>query len=402
MHNKRKIFVIGIIASCIIVFNQCINNTQKKAPITNSNGQQYAGSQACTNCHKDICDSFNTTVHHLASGVASKDYVKGSFEKNENTYVYNDSMKVVMQERQNGLFQVAYINGKEKEARRFDVVIGSGKKGQTYLYWRGNELYQLPVSYFAGIHSWANSPGYTNTKISFERNIEMRCMECHTTFVTDFTWLEYVPKQIIYGVDCERCHGPAAKHVEFHGQNPQEKIGRFITNPASLSRQQQLDVCGLCHSGTMQSMKPAFSFLPGDTLSKYFVKNSSRVDSSKLDVHANQYGLLSASKCFRISGTITCSTCHNSHVKENGNLIAYAQKCLSCHTQINHNSGTLIDKSTSFMIANCINCHMPVGASKNLTLLVSGDSIPSPELVRSHLIGIYSGEKIKGLLHKNK
>jgi hypothetical protein len=403
MHNRRTILFISIITLCIIVFNRCINNNpQKKVEITNSNGQQYVGSEACRTCHKDICDSFNKTVHHLTSGIANKDYIKGSFEKDEDTFVYNDSMKVVMEERQAGLFQVAYLNGKEEEAQRFDIVIGSGKKGQTYLYWRGNDLMQLPVSYFAGVHHWANSPGYPSTKFFFDRNIETRCMECHTTFAENISGSVYLQNKIIYGVDCERCHGPAAEHIQFHVQNPQEKLGKFISNPALLSRQQRLDVCALCHSGVMQSMKPAFSFLPGDTLSKYFIINSSGIDSFKLDVHANQYGLLSASKCFRMSGTMTCSSCHNTHIKENGDLIAYAQKCMACHTQTNHKYSSFQNKSQSFMMANCINCHMPVGTSKKLTLLVSEDSILSPELVRSHLIAIYSGKKIIDLLLRNK
>ena len=392
---KRTVFFTSIICLCVIVFNCCIyNNPQKKVTIASSNGEQYAGSEACRTCHSAICDSFKTTVHYLTSGIASKEYIKGSFAKNENKFIYNDSMKVFMEERQTGLFQVAYINGKEERAQRFDIVIGSGKKGQTYLYWRGNELNQLPVSYFANVHNWANSPGYPATNILFDRNIETRCMECHTTYTKDFMG-GYLPNQIIYGVGCERCHGPAAKHIEFHMENPQEKQGRFITNPASLKRQQSLDLCALCHSGVMRSMKPAFSFLPGDTLSNYFIKNSSGIDSFKLDVHANQYGLLTASKCFRISGTITCSSCHNIHVKESGNLIAYAKKCMNCHSQTNHKQGTLQEESQSFMMVNCVNCHMPVGASKNLTLLVSGNETPSPELVRSHLIAIYPLKKNK-------
>ena len=387
---KRTVFFTSILVLCITVFNCCISNdSQKKVIISDLDGEQYAGSEACRTCHSAICDSFNTTVHNLTSGIASKDYIKGSFAKNENMFVYNDSMKVVMEERKAGLYQVAYVNDKEERAQRFDIVIGSGKKGQTYLYWRGNELYQLPVSYFGSVHRWANSPGYPSGTILFDRNIESRCMECHTTIAKEITGTDYLRNKIIYGVSCEKCHGPAAKHIEFHLQNRQEKQGRFITNPATLNRQQSLDVCALCHSGVMQSMKPAFSFLPGDTLSKYFIKNSTKIDSFKLDVHANQYGLLTASKCFRISGTMTCSTCHNTHVKESGNLIAYAQKCMNCHAQTNHKQGILKEESQSFMMANCVNCHMPVGASKNLTLLVSRDKTPSPELVRSHLIAIY-------------
>jgi hypothetical protein len=35
-----------------------------------------------------------------------------------------------------------------EHTERFDYVIGSGGKGQTYLYWKGDLLFQLPVSYW--------------------------------------------------------------------------------------------------------------------------------------------------------------------------------------------------------------------------------------------------------------
>ena len=81
---------------------------------------------------------------------------------------------------------------------------------------------------------------------------------------------------------------------------------------------------------------------------------------------------------------------------QNVTLIAYAKKCMNCHGETNHKPGTLQEESQSFLMTNCVNCHMPVGASKNLTLLVSGNQTPSPELVRSHLIAIYPMKKNKG------
>jgi len=46
------------------------------------------------------------------------------------------------------------------EDERIDVVIGSGVRGQSYLYWHGDQLYELPVSYWSDGGRWINSPGY--------------------------------------------------------------------------------------------------------------------------------------------------------------------------------------------------------------------------------------------------
>jgi len=383
--HKHLAIVIIIIVASVFILSKCVQSKQEeKKIIKNLKGQEFAGTESCRNCHQAIYDSFSATRHHHESEPASEENIKGSFSKNQNIIYLDSSRKVIMEKRAGGLYQVAYINGKEERAERFDITIGTGKHGQTYFYWNYyNELYQLPMSYSANTDYWGNSPGYPNDKISFDRLIEARCLECHTTFAKQDLYFGFDRNQIIYGIDCERCHGPAANHVEFHTAQTGEKQGKFIINPASLSREISLDVCAVCHSGIMQSKTNAFSFMPGDTLSRHFYKNPKAIDSVTLDVHANQYGLLTASKCFLMSTTMTCNTCHNSHVKENGNLTAYAQKCMNCHTQSNHTFCTLQPTQGFSMEANCINCHMPVKNSKNIIM----SSLP--ELVRTHRIGIY-------------
>jgi hypothetical protein len=386
--SRRRIFLVtGLILTCILVLTQCIQDKPRDAVvIMRPDGQRYAGDDACRSCHRAICDSFISTAHFLTSRVSGKKYIKGSFEEGKNEFVFDAHRKVVMEEKDGRLFQTDYLDGRPVQTERFDIVMGSGKKGQTYLYWKDKELYQLPISYFTSSHSWANSPGYAADKPSFGRPIEARCLECHTGYAQSISDDEYVRDHIIYGV---RCHGPAGKHVDYQLQHPGGRLGKFIVNPSSLSRQQNLDVCALCHSGVMGSRRSAFSFLPGDTLDHFFDRNTAHIDSVNLDVHANQYGLLTASKCFRISGTMTCTTCHNTHVKENGDMAVYGQKCMACHEPAKHNFCTMTPPPGFPMTANCVNCHMPVRASKNLTLLVAGRAAPSPERVRSHRIAIY-------------
>ena len=50
----------------------------------------------------------------------------------KNTFVYSNGSLIAMQKRAAGFYQVAYINGVEKKSQRFDMVIGSGTKGQSY------------------------------------------------------------------------------------------------------------------------------------------------------------------------------------------------------------------------------------------------------------------------------
>ena len=75
---------------------------------------------------------------------------------------------------------------------------------------------------------------------------------------------------MIYGIDCERCHGPSYDHVKFHKENPDVEKAQNIQIIADLNRQQRLDACALCHSGIrVGSNNNAFEFTIGDTLKQF-------------------------------------------------------------------------------------------------------------------------------------
>ncbi len=374
---------------------------------TKVNFQQFAGSETCLNCHKKIYESHIKTPHYLTSKPAIEKYILGSFEKGKNIFPFHPGLFVAMEKRDSGLFQVAYLKDIEKVARRFDIVMGSGTKGQTYLSWKGNELFQLPITYFTAASEWCNSPGYPN-KVLFNRPVTSRCFECHSTYANVISPPQQEPEeydrtQILYGVYCEKCHGPAAKHAEYQTQHPQETIGKYIINPSRFSRQQSLDLCGLCHGGKLQKTKPSFEFISGDSLFNYFVKNTSDSNTKNIDVHGNQLGLLSESKCFRMNETLTCVTCHNTHENERGNVTLFSQRCMTCHNQ---EHGTFCKMNTlpaSTLKTNCVDCHMPKQPSMSIAVLLPGKQSPTSALIHTHLIKTYPDEvkKVIAIFKKN-
>jgi hypothetical protein len=351
----------------------------------------FAGSESCRRCHQSIYDSFKTTAHSLTSVPAEAKYIKGDFDAKRNRFVYNKFMEVLLEKKNNSFFQTAYINGVSLQSEPFDVVIGSGRKGQTYLYWKDDQLLQLPVSYYTPTHSWCNSPGYPLSLIRFDRVIPANCMECHGSYAKfdEANNTTYFDKSsIIYGVNCERCHGPAAKHVRFHLENPKEKLASFILTKKDLSRQQSLDVCALCHGGARQSVRPPFSFAAGDKLTDFSLPTYTDDSASLLDVHGNQYGLLTASKCFKQS-QMNCASCHNVHKEEINVPKLYSSRCMNCHNDASHNTCTLPETPGLVLSDNCIDCHMPSLPSKKIFLQSSDPDKSSPDFVRTHLVAIY-------------
>ncbi|HEY4154794.1 MAG TPA: multiheme c-type cytochrome [Puia sp.] len=401
-------FLIALgISLAVLLFTQCVHNDKDEKRVDQQPAfGQFAGDQVCASCHKNIGNSFIHTAHYLTSAPASGKTIRGSFAACKNIFTYDSVRRVVMEKRDSGFYQVLYDQGVEKTARRFDITIGSGTRGQTYLTWIGNTLYQLPVSYFTLTDSWSNSPGYLPHKINFDRPIASRCLECHSTFANTLSAPDAVPEkfdpeQVLFGVGCEKCHGPAANHVAFHTQNPKETKAKFIIDPTSLSRQQSLDLCALCHGGRLGKLRPSFQFTVGDSLSNYFLVDTNRPDPSGIDVHGNQYGLLRSSKCFRISGTMTCVTCHDPHANQRGQLALFSERCMGCHNTEHGNSCKMEEKLGSAIVQNCIDCHMPRRPSRLISVLLPGNIRPTAATIRSHFISIYPEETKKYLGGRN-
>ena len=411
-NHKRAAFIILLSAIGVFISIRCMNNdSDQKSQNNNTLAHKddfklFAGSATCANCHKDIYEKHLKTAHFLTSTPAFEKYIKGSFEPGKNAYAFNEFVKVVMEKRDSGLFQVEYVRGVEKRAKRFDMSIGSGTMGQSFLYWMHDQLFQMPITYFTAANTWSNSPGFPNN-VYFNRPITSRCLECHTTYAKTISLegkeLEkFDRQQMILGVDCEKCHGPALEHVNFQSEHPAEKTAKYIINPAKLTRVQSLELCALCHGGRMQKTKPSFEFTAGDKLSDFFIVDTMPPDPQNIDVHANQYGLLRASKCFRMTTTLTCNTCHNTHENERGKISVFSQRCMTCHNQ-EHGTFCKIDSLPVATIKkNCIDCHMPLRSSRNIAVMLPGASTVTAALIRSHYISVYPDETKKVLEYMKK
>jgi len=138
-----------------------------------------------------------------------------------------------------------------------------------------------------------------------------------------------------------------------------------------------------------------FSFTAGDKLSDYYVIDTTTPDPNKIDVHGNQYGLLRSSKCFRLSNTLTCSSCHNTHENEKGKVATFSQRCMNCHDDAHEKMCKLTKSLGAIIKTNCIDCHMPLQSSKAIAVQLHGDSLPTAALIRSHLITVYPDETKK-------
>lgn len=342
----------------------------------------FLGAQACQSCHMEKYETFVETAHHLTSRPGTQAAVRGSLEAGKNQLrTVNPDLVFTMVERDSRLYQKVRFYDWEFEVP-IDLVIGSSKLAQSFLYWDFNALYQMNVTHLTDSDCWINSPGYFDGDAAYARPIPARCIECHSTYADyrgDIN--RYTPNSLILGISCERCHGPGKSHVEHHVQHPNDKDARFVTVPTDLPRDRQIDVCGQCHSGGSLPKGMPYAFRPGDKVDDHYHP----MDKEKLQnsVHAsNQATRLALTECFKQS-EMACADCHNPHRLERGQMAVFSERCIKCHEPERCGQSASLGESIR---ENCIDCHMPKEETVNLRLETTEGNVFPP--LRDHLIRI--------------
>jgi hypothetical protein len=137
---------------------QCLNVSPAGDSSVKRTG--YIGDAACLSCHKEQGLSYHRTSHHLTLQPAGKDSILGSLADGLNILMISNPettnpdprLYFKMEVMDDGQYQTAVAErGSQRltQSKLIDIVIGSGVRGQTYLYWAGDQLYELPVSYWS-------------------------------------------------------------------------------------------------------------------------------------------------------------------------------------------------------------------------------------------------------------
>jgi len=403
--------------------------------VQNSAGHNVAaGSNECLLCHTDFTDWADTP--HTQKAQVGKEYVIGY---NANPALYTEAAKWITDNR------YTYIHPSNKNAdgtakdptkvgvravmtekptvtfseqtfgvADITIVIGSNHK-QAYAVWMqgyGNKVLNIRYN---GL-----DPGLTRSmgERVDERTWEGSCIGCHVTgYDTDAVPAGYKDSATPYDlsssmndlrIGCVACHGSAV-----------DQDGHAL-NPADLTQDQQIDICGRCHgnwnstvAGTTARkdvpwfnpgeslefvLSPAYprnngndrvrkpSWLAADTATKPFLGNGASNDDHQqwYDIKiGNHYGT-----------TVTCTTCHDPHKKSTqagrvygriilkGNYIPADGKsdiCKTCHAGntaiVGADGYTVVKKG----IAGAINPHTakPYGKGVDTDPSLAGEQLPA-------------------------
>lgn len=309
------------------------------------------GNAVCAKCHADIFRRYMQTGMARSSGAPGGEGFAEKFRSAE-----------ARGARVTPDFQLE-IGG---TARKLDWFLGSGNIGRSYLFRKGGQLFQAPLSYYSEPAKWDVSPGYEGKPfLEMTRAVEPACLQCHASRLqTGATG----PPFLQGGVSCERCHGPGDAHAA-------RPALANIVNAARLPAEQRDSVCAQCHlTGAARVARGGrASFVAGERL-RDFVVVFVRTDAESGGPGAtSHFEKLALSRCKQASGDkLWCGTCHTPHADATPEH--YRKQCQSCHAAgaCKANAGE-----------DCVGCHMPKSSGRSVTHLAFTDhSIPRGGTVR--------------------
>jgi hypothetical protein len=329
-----------------------------------ANDSGYIGSKACFACHETIYRSYLKTgmgrsmqpVSQIDDSAFPHEWTASAATQTRVVRVYRDQAGWHQSETESNVFNEDY---------KLDYAVGAGENGFTFLFRRGNYLFQAPLSFYSKTGKWDLSPGYEAIDLGFSRTVPEACLACHAGRP------QAVPKRIgeyrdppfaEMAIGCENCHGPGAEHAKATGHAPSA-----ILNPARLPARLAEDICMNCHQrGDTRILQPGKTFVdfhPGQplfqTLAIFKVadQNSQHTPADLLEHDA----AMKASRCFRASeGKLSCLTCHDPHIEPKGleAVAYYRSKCLTCHTAASCRLTAAV-RNEKKPANDCVGCHMP-------------------------------------------
>lgn len=333
------------------------------------------GVEACEDCHPEIVESYLTTGMGRSLYHPKKAQIIENFEPKAATIKHAHT----------GLEYQAYVDDEGRwwqeerlpgtdYVRRMEVayVVGSGNHTRSYLGWAGDQMVEMPLTWYAHRKIWDMSPGYERPEtLRFTRWVRPECMFCHNDISPTVRGAPAAYEMPLpEGISCVRCHGDATAHIASREAGQEPPAGEpdpTIVNPKHLTPDHQLQICQQCHlQGEARVMAPGKTFheySPERPLEEFMsIFEAARAGGGAFSIASHGHRM-SLSACAQGSAKsdkpLVCTTCHDPH--KPASTSSHREACLTCHTP--KDCG---DAHGSAADANCAGCHMRKGGTSDI------------------------------------
>ncbi|GBD31213.1 Photosystem I assembly protein Ycf3 [bacterium HR33] len=355
----------------------------------------YAGADACRDCHAVQYDAWRRSTHGRAGGPPNRETVIARFDGSP--IRFRDAVVTpFVTPRGEYAFRVVQEGGREVVFTVAGVIgrghmVGGGTQGFVTRWIDGTYRF-LPFDFSRHQGVWfCNTVGRADSgwvPITPQLSIaacsdwpprrvlgtEARfsnCQECHGSGIDlelDPASRRYSTEIRSFTIDCESCHGPARRHVEL------ARAGTAGTNAdigvrslGILDKDRSLEVCFSCHAVKdvlREGYRTGAPLKEHYSLGLALVGDNPLFPDGRVKTFAYQEGHR-FSDCY-LNGSMTCTDCHEPHGQGYRDIWGNSLpsrfddgQCLDCHASKSDRVAEHTKHAPGSPGSRCVSCHMP-------------------------------------------
>ena len=391
----------------------------------------FAGAAECKECHVDQFSAWRVSTHGTAGARASDVGAVSMIAPFNGTPIRFRDATVIPRQRRGAFSFVVQRPGERDTTLSVDAVIGGGHLvgGGTQGFVTTSSdgtLRFLPFDWSRQTRTWFCNTGtragngwqpitarlrladcgdWPPSRILGDEPRFGNCQGCHGSQIDvafDTTAKRWTTQVNDFAINCESCHGPAARHVTLMraGTAPTTDIG--LVALATLSKDRSVAVCLSCHALKDRLVS---HWQPGADPSHFYSTRLSQLGDRPLTpdgrtrTFAYQEGHL-ASDCYR-NGSMTCTSCHDPHSQHYRTVDGTSlpgrtddRQCTSCHASKAADISAHTKHRAGSPGSVCTSCHMTTQQQPELGTAIryarSDHSISIPRPLLDSALGLTS------------
>lgn len=364
-------------------------DTARSGVIPPSAPARYAGGQACGGCHAAERAAWAESHHARSMQPANEHTVLGNFRDATVTQAGQPTRFF----RRGGRFYVR-TEGADGKPADFEITwtFGVDPLQQYLVDFTDGRKQVLGVAWdsrprAAGGQRWFSLYPHERFKAGdplhwtgIDQNWNHQCADCHSTHLRknfDAKTRTFHTTWSDLQVDCEACHGPGSRHLEWaHRRDRRNEPGKGLvvrlderrgiswriapasgmavrSAPRTTSR--EIDACAPCHSRRERIADDAAGAAFTDTFRVAALTSPLYFPDGQMREEVYEYGSFLQSR-MNARG-VTCADCHEPHsqrLRAPGNAL-----CAQCHAPSRFDTTRHHHHSPASAGAQCVVCHMP-------------------------------------------